>query len=582
MPNLDPLQLYDQASAAIAAGDDTPQQHKKAVQALARAGATELALLLYNQYGMASLDDEDALSLRGRLFKDKGLARGVAQGQKDLGTSADAYQHAYSLTKGTYSGINAATLFLLSGQPDRATKIAREILKNICPDPHEETALERYYTKATLAEALLLVGKTDAAKTALNQAIALNPLGHVAHASTLKQFSLILEAKQQDGTWLDAHRPPAIACFAGRIYGFENNHIISDQALEQISRALITHNVGTAYGALAAGSDIIIAEALLDHGGALHVVLPCSTEEFCQHSVIPFGDTWHERYLACLARAQSVDVVTNDASMMDRIAVQLAAEVAMGRAVAEADSLATRAIQFLLAPAPNSLSEGFEKVWRDANRGLETLTLADNLAWPAPPTQPSQLIENQAQRQLASMIFADFKGFGLLNDQQVATVVKDVFPRLSDALAKMEDDLLYLNSWGDGIFAVFNSTTTAARAAIALQKQLLGMSLQDFGLPTDLTLRIGGHYGPITFSSDPITGRRGVFGSQIAYAARIEPIAVPGSILVSDAFAARLAISPPCDVNSTYVGKRSLRDIPGDVRLFALTNHTDVAAKVPK
>ncbi len=55
-----------------------------------------------------------------------------------------------------------------------------------------------------------------------------------------------------------------------------------------------------AYGALAYGADIVVAEEIQARGGELHVVLPCPRDEFVAYSVRPGGDSWIARFNACL------------------------------------------------------------------------------------------------------------------------------------------------------------------------------------------------------------------------------------------------------------------------------------------
>ena len=576
------LEIYERALAAIEKGDAVAANKRAAVLALARGGATQLALQKYTAFGLDDATDEDALSLRGRLLKDTGLMKGAARGRADLQASADAYYKAYQITRGSYSGINAATLFLLSGQGVRSQSLAQDVLDSLQRLSQAGPSEAQYFRMATIAEAQLLLDRPGAAETALANAIAVDPENYPAHASTLRQFVRILEFKSLPTAWLDAFRPPAIACYAGRIQGFDpgdqGNEI---QIRAAAATAVRTNRIGVAYGALAAGSDIILAEAFLDAGCALRVILPCAAEAFQTHSVLPFGPAWRERYVRCLARAESIDIATNDTSLMGRVAVQLAAELAMGRAVVCADSLATSAVQVLLAPSDRGHTRQSHDTWNASGLQLKTLILGNDLDWPVDDDLPGiELAEDH--RQLAAMLFADFAGFGQLADRQVATVVHDVLPVLADVLHGWGGDLLHLNSWGDGIFAMFSSVAIAADAAIAMQTRLRSMDLAALGLPETLALRIGGHYGPVSFATDSLTGRQAPFGSQIAYAARIEPVAVPGSILVSDAFAARLALSSDSRATVSYVGRHRLKHAPTDARLYALTDPAGITATVPK
>jgi len=576
------LEIYDTALAAIEKGDSVEANKRVAVLALARGGATQLALQKYAAFSLDDATDEDALSLRGRLLKDTGLMQGANLGRADLQASADAYYRAYLITRGSYSGINAATLFLLSGQAARAGSQAQEVLDSLLGMSQAGTTQAQYFRMATIAEAQLLLDRLGAAETALGNAVALDPENYPAHASTLRQFVRILEFKSLPTAWLDAFRPPAIACYAGRIQGFDPGDQSNDLQIRAAATTAVRKNrIGVAYGALAAGSDIILAEAFLGAGCALRVILPCATEAFLTHSVLPFGEAWRDRYLACLERAESIDIATNDTSLMGRVAVQLAAELAMGRAVVCANSLATSAVQVLLAPSDSGHTRQSHDTWNASGLGLKTLVLGSDLDWPEDERQSGIELADD-HRQLAAMLFADFAGFGQLADRQVATVVHDVLPVLADVLHAWGGDLLHLNSWGDGIFAMFSSVTIAADATIAMQKRLRSMDLAALGLPATLALRIGGHYGPVSFAKDSLTGRQAPFGSQIAYAARIEPIAVPGSILVSDAFAARLALSSYNRATVSYVGRHRLKHAPAEAHLYALTDPDGMTAAVPK
>src|SRR5262249_39626379 len=152
------------------------------------------------------------------------------------------------------------------------------------------------------------------------------------HASTLRQFVLILRVLRSSDGWLDAYRPPRSLHFAGHMRVAGN-----DGSLAREIRSTLEHErVGFAYGALAAGADILIAEALLESGAELHIVLPSSIARFRTHSVVAFGRSWARRFDGVLEHATSVRATEPDCDPRSLMAIRLAADVAMGLAAMQA------------------------------------------------------------------------------------------------------------------------------------------------------------------------------------------------------------------------------------------------------
>ena len=104
----------------------------------------------------------------------------------------------------------------------------------------------------------------------------------------------------------------------------------------QIAEVVGRHRAGYAYGSLAGGADILWAEALLAHGGELHVVLPFAREEFIELSVMPSGPGWGERFDRCIAAAAAVRYATDDAFLGDDVLFGYCSELAMGLALLRA------------------------------------------------------------------------------------------------------------------------------------------------------------------------------------------------------------------------------------------------------
>ena len=90
------------------------------------------------------------------------------------------------------------------------------------------------------------------------------------------------------------------------------------------------------------------------------------------------------------------------------------------------------------------------------------------------------------------------------------------------------------------------------------------------GLPAGTSIRIGMHTGPVFEAEDPLIGRRNYFGSHVVRAARIEPVAAPGSVYVSAELAATLAASGAAGFATDYLGVLPLAKSYGTGPLYRL------------
>ena len=350
-------QDYEDALGGLSENPDSLHCKHQAVLALARAGSLKLAQNEFQRYGLSEVaDDEDILALRARLLKDAFL-QSDATNRLDLARqSANQYQVAFDKTGGYYSGINAATMtFMAEGAPHEVMSRSEDVLKRL-PDTKSLAKEELYFVEATRAEAQLLLGQTERAEAALKTAWTHDPLNYTAHASTLRQLRLICAKQNSDSTWLDGFVPPRCAHFAGHMFATEQrpfNCIVLSEDDEQrlrdhVSHAIQENDIGFGYGALSAGSDILIAETLLEEGGHLHVTLPVDIEQYRSVSVTPYGESWRSRFDQCLSRAKSVSILTSDEQWPDRALNRHAAKVAMGDAILQANFLSAGKTQLLI------------------------------------------------------------------------------------------------------------------------------------------------------------------------------------------------------------------------------------------
>lgn len=558
--------------------DDLWLRHR-AVLCLVRSGALERAENAYARYRLAeAVHDEDCLAIGARLTKAKAFEADGENFRRLAAEAARRYQTVFEQTRGHYPAVNAASMYLLAGADDAAHKMARLAL-DACQQADRDEPESAYYAMASRAEASLVLGDPGAAHIALRSAISLDPDNYAAHAVTLRQFRLLAEYQGRPLAWLAELEPPRPAHFAGRLFrtGGGDGAISHDDetGLAQALDALMeTRRVGAVYGALAAGSDILIAEAALRRGSELHVVLPVPVPVFVEASVRPLEGDWVKRCQTCLAAATSVREMSRDRRLQSRLQIRFASEIAMGLARMRADVLATRPVQVLITddemdPAASGTAHD-RRLWSCA--GLEQAVLPID---PASRYRSETMIGETGLAEafdyrLRAMLFIDVVGSSAVPDDRTPAFVEGVLGHLTRTCETLDPNPLYTDSWGDGLFLGFNDVADAARAATRLMSAFDQIDLEELGLPDHLALRIGGHYGPVHLGLDPMQKRESLFGNQVAIAARIEPRAVPGSIFVSEAFAAALAMHAADAFRCEYVGQTRIDTHFPTMQLFSL------------
>jgi len=513
-----------------------PPPSLPAIIALARSGALGRARRLFDEAGLRSVTDDPAtLSVGGRLLKDEARRAPAAERPRLWREAGDAYARAAELSGATYHLINAATLALLAGDRGMAEERARRVLDKLdAGDTGPETP---YYLGATRAEALLLLGRTDEARAALEAARQLAPEAWEDHASTLRQFSLILETLGGDGAWLAPLQPPRSLHFAGHMG-------VADSAdlRAHIATLLDEERIGFAWGALAGGADLIVAEGVLARGAELHLVLPAPAAVFRAESAAPLGGDWPDRFDAVLGRAASVHVVEPGLAATTMLHIRLAAEVAMGKAVMKAASLASEAVQLLLADpgAATSATGLIGAHWLRGGRRQRRLDLPRDSA-DAAGGRP--LPEAPGDGALAAMLAVGFTGEGPAG----GSVTPEALARAADALADAGRPLTRPVVAGDVLHLAFADPAEASDAA--------GLIGGAFGPDAP---RIAGHYGVVRRVEDPFGGSPALIGPAAGLAPDLLASTPPGAIHVSEDFAAALHGWTPLSAGETaYVGDLS-------------------------
>lgn len=572
----DALSAFDCAAASRRDGIESPRLRYLMVRALAASGDSLGAMHLYEQLDLAATGDVDSLALAGRIWKDEAFDHEGAERALFLRKAAAAYENAFKRSGADFPAINAASLYAMLGERERAAALAGPIAAN--------GASDNYWDQATLVEALLLLGRGEEAlahaAAAAADAQAATRAGD--RASTCRQIARLAASGAIDTAQAAAIvallRPPPVGVYCGRMFraGGEGEA----RAARAIAEALDTQPLSALIGPLACGADILFAEAALDRGIDLTIVLPFAEDDFIAQSVQSGGEAWVPRYLRCRDGAAMVHFASNARYVSDDCQFILGSHTAMGLAKLRARELETEAIQLAVVDPEFAARSGAEiagtnadvALWR--GRGERTLTipvgnLDRNLDFPPAPKPPEG-----TQRGLYAILFADFAGFSKLGEAELPVFAAEVMGGIGRILDDFGDAVLFRNTWGDAVYAVIDNPATASRIALAMQERLdvlppgLGLEGHKAGM------RTGIHFGPIYRGVDPVVGNELWYGTEVTRTARIEPVTLVGQVYCTQPLAAMLALENARDFDCDYVGKVRLAKDYGELALYRLSRRS--------
>ena len=569
------LLAYDWALIGLLDHPKDEQLRYFAVLALARTGATDQAQAKYELYEMNSFSTLETAALGSRLIKDKALISHPRKKTRRFTKAAELYEEVFDREGRTqfYPAINAATTYHLAGEIERAQELANEVLE-LC-----NATEPSYWRYASEAEAYLLKNDISQAKAALIQASALAESDLASIAATKKQLALIYN----DPEVLDTLKIPRVIHYAGHIINPNSNagRFPADQESEianSIAKLIKELDVGIAYGSLAAGADILFAEAVLANGGEVHVTLPFDIEDFKETSVAQSGGEWLDRFDECWAAASSQSFSSKGGYCGDDTLFDYCSLYSMGRACLRHQHLGSPLSQILVwdgeKPAAPAGTYKDYQTW--SGLGFDTHIIPvkgvvrENANTP-PKVRP--VIDNE--RKLHAIVFGDIKGFSSLTDAKLPIFVSEIMGCLASVIDSMDNSVLMANTWGDGLFIVLKDVSVAAKCAKNMQKALKKLTVEDPELQEKAELRLGIHFGPVYNLKDPITKRQNFFGEHVNRAARIEPITPPRQVYVTEPFAAQLALTESANYKTEYVGYIPMAKDYGELPMYLLQEKFD-------
>ena len=169
----------------------------------------------------------------------------------------------------------------------------------------------------------------------------------------------------------------------------------------------------------------------------------------------------------------------------------------------------------------------------------------------------------RVERRLAAILAGDVAGYSrMMGADEEGTLLRLNTHRrefLEPKIAEHRGRIV--KRTGDGVLIEFASGVDAARCAVEIQR---GMVERNASMPEDkrIELRIGIHIGDVMIEDDDI------FGDGVNIAARLEAIAQPGGVCISED--AYRQVRGKLDAKFQDVGEQSLKNITQPIRVYRL------------
>ena len=158
-------------------------------------------------------------------------------------------------------------------------------------------------------------------------------------------------------------------------------------------------------------------------------------------------------------------------------------------------------------------------------------------------------------RQLAAIMFTDIVGYTALmgQDEKRAFELLDKNRQIQKPIIEQNNGK-WIKELGDGVIASFTTVSDAVSAAISIQEAC--NSAKDF------QLRIGIHQGEVVIEAND------VFGDAVNIASRIQSIANPGSVFISESVYQN--ISNKKDIQTKFVKEATLKNVKEPVKIYEI------------
>jgi len=455
--------------------------------------------------------EADAPALLARTFKDAWKATGDPQ---FLERSFEYYYQAYrNAPSNAFPGVNAAAMALLAGKTETAKNLAREVRRGL-----DAATSQDYWTMVTRAECSLILSDIDQAQEEYRTACAGGDVPLANRVTSRAQARLLLAALRHPGTDFDtAFALPAVAFFTGHridVAGRESPRFPAaavPDVRKRIKSLLLEQRIEIGYSSAAQGGDILFAEALQeDPSSEIHIFLPEDRESFRRQSVTVEDDpSWDLRFDAVLAAADDlVGLEPARPGALEPEFFDYINRVGLGSAIRRARELDCELRVIALWDGGPGAKGGTSDVVRLAQASGISVEIL-------PPIIPGLTPElSNKNPDPAQGLFAIV--CGPLGENEIPALLFEENPASDFTMGEAH------------FWAYFKK----AGAALAFAR---GLSYSEEAI-------ISLHYGPVSWSPNPVTGRNSPGGCHVHRALEMHDLCPAKGICASAEFTAQAAV----------------------------------------
>ncbi len=503
----------------------------------------------------------DYFLLLAEAHREEALKCGVetAEGRRHALDGARWYQDAHNRFGNQFqAGVSASVMLFLAGEKDQAQALAKNLLVSVQVDEPLTAATQDLISQA---EARLVLGDYQQAFDLYIQAASTEPalpLRQLASARRLARIILNVRGVDPDPLNAAFNLPPVLAVASG-LEGlpryFPADAPFLGPVCESFHRLLKDFkSVPICYLSIYSPVDLLLSEAALQSGAEVRLLLSGPPEACLAQWRELFGETWANRLERLLA--QPVQQAATSRHYPDNLSV---AGAFNNRVLAGSAAIRAQELHLDLMACPvhgvekSALSlplRGFLSAATRAGADIRTILIPLAMAPAAPETTAEKAISTlalnkdaegfrvgQMDADIKAMLFADVVKFSTLSEGQIPAFVREFLGTISQQVAASKAPPVVVNTWGDALYLVFDEVVSAGRFALHILRTMQEIDWPARGLPSELSLRIALHAGPVFSVIDPVTRQFSYTGGHVTQAARMEPVTAPGQVYVSGAFA---------------------------------------------